>query len=84
MISRRRIASIVTAALTALMLVLAPIASAADGVGLAGRVDDKFITFFCFGVIAFFAILVTVLSLIYDRMEAKKERRRHDLERFKG
>ena len=42
MISRRRIASIVTAALTALMLVLAPIASAADGVGLAGRVDDKF------------------------------------------
>ncbi len=83
-ISRRRIASIVTAALTALMLVLAPIASAADGVGLAGRVDDKFITFFCFGVIAFFAILVTVLSLIYDRMEAKKERRRHDRERFKG
>lgn len=66
------------------MLVLAPIASAADGVGLAGRVDDKFITFFCFGLIAFFAILVTVLSLIYDRMEAKKERRRHDLERFKG
>ena len=43
------------------MLVLAPIASAADGVGLAGRVDDKFITFFCFGVIAFFAILVTCL-----------------------
>lgn len=66
------------------MLTLAPIASAADGVGLAGRVDDKFITFFCFGLIAFFAILVTVLSLIYDRMEAKKERRRHDLERFKG
>ena len=66
------------------MLALAPIASAADGVGLAGRVDDKFITFFCFGLIAFFAILVTVLSLIYDRMEAKKERRRHDLERFKG
>ena len=84
MISRRRIASIVTAALTALMLALAPMASAADGVGLAGRVDDKFITFFCFGLIAFFAILVTVLSLIYDRMEAKKERRRHDLERFKG
>lgn len=55
---------------------------AADGVGLAGRVDDKFITFFCFGLIAFFAILVTVLSLIYDRLEAKKEQRRHDLDRF--
>jgi len=55
---------------------------AADGVGLAGRVNDKYITFFCFAVIAFFAILVTVLSLIYDRMEAKKEQRRSDLDRF--
>jgi len=64
------------------VLVLAPAAMAADGVGLAGRVDDKFVTFFCFGLIAFFAILVTVLSLIYDRLEAKKERRRSDLERF--
>jgi len=61
---------------------MAPAAMAADGVGLAGRVDDKFITFFCFGLIAFFAILVTVLSLIYDRLEAKKEQRRHDLDRF--
>ena len=65
-----------------MVLVLAPAAMAADGVGLAGRVDDKFVTFFCFGLIAFFAILVTVLSLIYDRLEAKKERRRSDLERF--
>lgn len=64
------------------MLVLAPAAMAADGVGLAGRVNDKYITFFCFAVIAFFAILVTVLSLIYDRMEAKKEQRRSDLDRF--
>ena len=83
-ISRRRIASIVTAILASLMLVLAPVAAAADGVGLAGRVDDKFSTYFFFGVIAFFAILVTVLSLIYDRLEAKKERRRSDLERFEG
>ena len=72
-----------TAFLTAVfVLALAPMAMAADGVGLAGRVNDKFITFFCFGVIAFFAILVTVLSLIYDRMEAKKEQRRSDLDRF--
>lgn len=67
---------------TVFVLALAPMAMAADGVGLAGRVNDKFITFFCFGVIAFFAILVTVLSLIYDRMEAKKEQRRSDLDRF--
>ena len=63
-------------------LVLAPAAMAADGVGLAGRVNDKFITFFCFGVIAFFAILVTVLSLIQGKLDARKEQRRHDLDRF--
>ncbi|MGB0121511.1 MAG: hypothetical protein WBP55_11235 [Solirubrobacterales bacterium] len=79
----RRLKASLTAIFTAfLMLVVAPVAMAADGVGLAGRVDDKFITFFCFGIIAFFAILVTVLSLIYDRLEAKKEQRRHDLDRF--
>ncbi|HTU15746.1 MAG TPA: hypothetical protein VMF31_11155 [Solirubrobacterales bacterium] len=80
---RRRVIAPLTAFLAAvLVLVLAPAAMAADGVGLAGRVNDKYITFFCFAVIAFFAILVTVLSLIYDRMEAKKEQRRSDLDRF--
>ena len=79
----RLAATAVVSALTAFaLLVLAPAAMAADGVGLAGRVDDKFITFFCFGVIAFFAIFVTVMSLIQGRLDAKKERRRHDLDRF--
>jgi hypothetical protein len=55
---------------------------AADGEGLYGRTDDQVITFFCFGVIAFFAILVTVLSLIQGRLDARKERRRSDLERL--
>ncbi len=73
----------VVAALTALFfLVLAPAAMAADGLGLAGRIDDRFITFFCFGVIAFFAVFVTVMSLIQGRLDAKKEQRRHDLDRF--
>jgi hypothetical protein len=66
------------------LLVLAAPAVAADGVGLAGRTDDKMITFFCFGVIAFFPILVTVLSLIQGRLEKRKEQRRYDLERFEG
>ncbi len=67
---------------TLVALFAAPAALAADGMGTAGRVDDRYITFFCFAVIAFFAILVTVLSLIQGRLEAKKEQRRHDLERF--
>lgn len=65
-----------------LMLIAAPAALADDGVGLAGPTTDKTVTFFCFGVIAFFAILVVVLSLIQGRLEKRKERRRYDLERY--
>lgn len=69
------------AALLALLLA-APLALADNGVGLAGPTTDKTVTFFCFGVIGFFAILVTVLSIIQGRLEARKERRRQDLERY--
>ena len=65
------------------VLALAPVAMAADGVGLWGRTDDKVITFFAFAVMAFFAILVTVLSLIQIRLESRKERLRRELERLR-
>ncbi len=68
-------------ALTALAL-LAPAAIAADGEGLLGKTNDKIITFFCFGVMIFFTVLVTALSLLQGRLEARKERRRSDLERL--
>lgn len=74
--------SLVSVLTTLFVLALPAYAAAADGVGTAGRVDDRYITFFCFGVIAFFAILVTVLSLIQGRLEAKKDQRRSDLDRF--
>jgi putative copper export protein len=64
------------------LLVLAPATMAADGVGTYGRTNDKVVTFFAFGLIAFFAILVTVLSLIQIRLENRKERRTQDLERL--
>lgn len=66
----------------ALMMILAPAAFASEGVGLAGPTDDKTVTFFCFGVIFFFAALVIVLSLIQGRLEKRKEQRRADLARF--
>ena len=76
-----------TVALAALalisLLVLAPVAMAADGEGLYGRTDDKVITFFCFGVIAFFATLVIVLSIVQHRLESRKERVREDIERLR-
>ncbi|HET8956316.1 MAG TPA: hypothetical protein VFN18_11720 [Solirubrobacterales bacterium] len=66
----------------ALMLLVAPAALADEGVGLAGPTTDKTVTFFCFGVIAFFAALVIVLSLIQNRLDKRKEQRKADLARF--
>jgi hypothetical protein len=64
------------------MLMMAPAAMAENGVGWAGPTDDKMVTFFCFGVIAFFALLPIVLSLIQGRLEKRKEQRRSDLQRY--
>jgi hypothetical protein len=64
------------------MLLVAPAAMAENGVGLAGPTTDKTVTFFCFGVIAFFAILVIAMSLLQGKLEKRKDRRRSDLERF--
>ena len=80
-----RRSALVLAALAAALLSLllaAPFALADNGTGLAGPTTDKTVTFFCFGVIAFFAILVIVLSIIQGKLEKRKERRRLDLERY--
>jgi putative copper export protein len=77
----RRLAAALLAALSMLLLV-APAALAENGTGLAGPTTDKTITFFCFGVIAFFALLVIVLSLIQGRLEKRKEARKQTLQRL--
>jgi hypothetical protein len=78
---RSRLAAAALSAL-AMLLVAAPAALAENGVGLAGPTTDKTVTFFCFGVIGFFALLVIVLSLIQGRLEKRKEQRRYDLQRY--
>ena len=78
---RTSVAAALCAALLSLLLA-APLALADNGVGLAGPTTDKTVTFFCFGVIAFFAILVIVLSIVQGQLETRKERRRSDLERY--
>lgn len=77
---RRRLATATTLALGA-SLTLAATALGADGEGLYGRTDDLVITIFAFGVMAFFTILVTVLSLVQYRLDSRKERRKQDLDR---
>jgi len=78
---RTRLAAALCTALT-MVLVAAPAALAENGVGLTGPTTDKSVTFVCFGVIAFFAALVIVLSLIQGRLEKRKEQRRYDLQRY--
>jgi hypothetical protein len=77
-----RLALLVTVALGAL-LASAPIAAAADGVGLWGRTDDRVVTYWGFAIIAFFTILVIVLSIVQIRLESRKERLKQDLERLR-
>ena len=81
--SRLTRAAALLAAALCLLLALAPAALAADGVGLYGRTDDRVVTYAGFIIIAFFTILVIVLSIIQGRLEGRKERRKADLERLR-
>jgi fatty acid desaturase len=65
------------------LLAMAPAALAADGVGLYGRTDDKVVTYFAFGTMAFFTILVITFSIIQMRLDSRKERAREELERLR-
>jgi hypothetical protein len=65
------------------LLAFAPVAFAADGEGLLGRPTDKTITFFSFGVIAFFAAFVIIASAIQERLDSRKQRVREELERLR-
>ncbi len=75
-----RLAGALTMAVTAL-LVSSPFALAADGVGTGGPADDKKVTYWAFGVLIFFVLVVVFGSLIQIRLESRKERLQADLER---
>jgi hypothetical protein len=83
-VSRARRTITLAAFATAAMLLAAPAALGADGEGLYGRTDDKVVTYFAFGAIAFFAIFVTVASLIQMRLDSRRDRAREELERLRG
>jgi hypothetical protein len=83
--TRSRLARLTTLLGVALAMLLAsaPIAAAADGVGLGGRTTDRIVTYWGFAIIVFFAVLVIVLSLVQIRLEGRKERAKADLERLR-
>ena len=76
----RRLCLVTVLALGAL-LTSAPFALAADGIGIGGRADDKKVTYWGFGVMIFFVLVVILGSLLQNRLETRKERMRADLER---
>ena len=75
---RRGLSSLVVS--LGLLLTLAASALATtggdDGEGWVGEADDRIITFFSLGVILFFPIVITVLSLIQGALDRRKERRK--------
>ena len=81
-LSRRSATAVALLAALISLLLAAPAALADNGVGLAGPTTDKTVTFFCFGVIGFFALLVIVLTLIQERLERRKEARKYDLQKL--
>ena len=80
--SRRLLIASALAAAAIVSLLAAPLALAENGVGLMGPTTDKTVTFFCFGVIGFFALLPIVLTLIQSRLEKRKEQRQSNLQRL--
>jgi len=71
----------VVASVIVALLASAPAALAADGIGIGGPTDDRKVTYWAFGVMVFFTVLVIVASLIQIRLESRKERHRRELER---
>ncbi len=78
----RRVAALLASSL-AVLLFAAPAALAADGVGLYGRTDDKVVTYFAFGLMVFFTVIVIAFSLIQMRLDSRKERAREELDRLR-
>jgi hypothetical protein len=71
---RRALAGLFTTCL--FLLLLAPAALAADGgEGVYGETNDKVVTNVGFIVIAFFPLLILVLSIVQWRLEKRKDQR---------
>ena len=47
-----------------------------NGEGLVGETDDRIITFFSLGVVVFFTLLVTLLSILQYLLDRRKEQRK--------
>jgi hypothetical protein len=62
-----------TVALALALLLAGPALASDGGEGLYGKADDKVITNFGFGLMIFFTVLVTVLSLLQGALAKRKK-----------
>jgi hypothetical protein len=63
-------------ALPTWLLLAAPAFAGDNGEGLVGETDDRIITFFCLGLIVAFSVLVTLLTVLQNALERRKEQRK--------
>ena len=63
-------------ALPTWLLLAAPAFAGDNGEGLIGETDDRIITFFCLGLVVAFAVLVTLLTVLQNALEKRKEERK--------
>jgi hypothetical protein len=61
---------------TTWLLLAAPAFAGDNGEGLVGETDDRIITFFCLGLIVAFPVLVTLLTLLQNALDKRKEQRK--------
>ena len=75
---RRSLLPTVLASLGLLLALAAPALAAGgdDGEGWVGEADDRIITFVSLGVVVFFPVVVTLLSLLQAALDRRKERRK--------
>jgi hypothetical protein len=71
----RRLSLLTAATVTVLLTTAAPARADMSGQGWYGETTDKVVTNFGFFLIAFFPLFVFVASLIYWRLEKRKEER---------
>ena len=63
-------------ALPTWLLLAAPAFAGDNGEGLVGETNDRIITFFCLGLVVAFAVLVTLLTVLQNALEKRKEQRK--------
>jgi hypothetical protein len=71
-VSRARLTAATATSLLISLALAAPAMAARGGEGTYGRYDDKVVTNFGYGLIIFFTLLVTLLSIAQALLERRK------------